>query len=41
MTIREEIVVATKVNGEMADVPNRKGLTREPMELINRFFNEI
>jgi 1-deoxyxylulose-5-phosphate synthase len=29
MAIREEIVVATKVNGPMADGPNRKGLSRK------------
>jgi len=29
MAIREEIVVATKVYGEIADGPNRKGLNRK------------
>ncbi len=29
MAIREEIVVATKVNFQMADGPNRKGLSRK------------
>jgi aryl-alcohol dehydrogenase-like predicted oxidoreductase len=29
MAIREEIVVATKVYAEMADGPNRKGLSRK------------
>ncbi len=29
MAIREEIVVATKVHGQMADGPNRKGLSRK------------
>lgn len=29
MAIREEIVVATKVHGQMADAPNRKGLSRK------------
>jgi 1-deoxyxylulose-5-phosphate synthase len=29
MAIREEIVLATKVNGQMGDGPNRKGLSRK------------
>ncbi len=29
MAIREEIVVATKVNGKMADGPNCRGLSRK------------
>ena len=29
MAIREEIVLATKVNGAMGDGPNRKGLSRK------------
>jgi len=29
MAIREEIVVATKVYGQMGDGPNRKGLSRK------------
>jgi aryl-alcohol dehydrogenase-like predicted oxidoreductase len=29
MAIREEIVVATKVHGQMADGPHRKGLSRK------------